>query len=84
MARTRKTISTTSSESETKRLKTSPFLSFTAPEFFTYFYYTQLIYQVSLALFTSVESSLVLAVIYTPAVSPLLVSSPAEDPTIAL
>jgi hypothetical protein len=84
MARTRKIIFTALSEPEAKRFKTSLFLPFTAPEFLICFHCTQLIYQASLASFTSAESFFVLAVIYTPAVSSLSVSSPAEDFTVAL
>jgi hypothetical protein len=72
------------SEPETKRLKTSPFPPFTAPEPPIYLYYTQLIYQISRTPFISVELSLVLAIIYIPVVSPLLTSNPAENPTITL
>jgi hypothetical protein len=84
MARTRKATFTAPSESEAKRLKTSLFPLSTAPEFPTYLHYTQPIYQTSLAPFTSVESSLVLAVTYTPAISPLSVFSPAEDLIVTL
>ena len=84
MARTRKIIFTALSEPEAKRLKTSLFSLFTISEFPICLYYTQLIYQASLALFTSAELFLVLAVIYISAVSPLSASSLAEDLTVAL
>jgi hypothetical protein len=84
MARTRKATSTAPSEPEAKRLKTSPSPPSTAPESPTCLHCTQPIHQASLAPPTGAEPSLVLAVTYTPAVSPPSASSPAEDPTVAL
>jgi hypothetical protein len=84
IARTRKATSTAPFKPEAKRLKTSSSLPFIASESPIYFYCTQSIHQASLAPLTSAELSLVLAVTYTLAVSPLLASNPAEDLTIAL
>jgi hypothetical protein len=84
ITRTRKVTFTAPFEPEAKRLKTSLSLPFTAPESPTCLYYTQLIYQALLTFLTSAEFSLVLAVIYIPAVSPLSAFSPAEDLIVTL